>query len=51
MMGSAEVRLHNNYNNLLRPQVLKKAIEGDVLGFHEGDEGLTASPLNWIMAM
>ena len=50
MMGSVEVRLHNNYNNLLRPQVLKKAIEGDVLGFHEGDEGQTASPLSWIMS-
>lgn len=50
MMGSVEVRLHNNYNNLLRPQILKKGIEGDVLGFHEGDEGQTASALSWIMS-
>ena len=35
-MGSIEIRKHNN-NNLMKPFIVKKAIEGDVLGWADGD--------------
>ena len=35
-MGAVEVRKHQD-NNLLKPYLVKKAIEGDVIGFAEGD--------------
>ncbi len=36
VMGSIEIRKHNN-NNLMKPFIVKKAIEGDVLGWADGD--------------
>jgi hypothetical protein len=30
-----------------RPYIIKKAFEGDIIGFFDGDDGLSASPLTW----
>ena len=48
--GSIEVRRHNN-KDLLKPFVVKKAIEGDIIGFVEGDGNSSASPLSWLVSM
>ena len=50
-MGSCEVRTHS-VHNLLKPIVLKKSIEGDVIGapFNE-DAKQILSPLTWILSM
>ena len=48
--GSAEIRRHNN-QNLLKPFIVKKAIEGDVIGWAEGDCSYSSSPLTWIRAI
>ena len=50
MMGSCEIRKHNN-KNLLKPYIVKKAIEGDIVGWAEGDEAYSSSPLSWIFVM
>ena len=50
MMGSCEVRKHNN-KNLLKPYIVKKALEGDILGWADGDEKYSSSPLSWIFVM
>lgn len=31
-------------------QIIKKSVEGDIIGFDEGDGGLTANPLTWFLA-
>ena len=49
-MGACEIRKHNN-KNLLKPYIVKKAIEGDILGWAEGDEAYSSSPLSWIVVM
>ena len=49
-MGSVEIRRHNDFN-LLKPFIVKKAIEGDVMGFAEGDDNMTGSPLTWLVSM
>jgi hypothetical protein len=49
-MGSVEVRLHSN-SNLMRPIIIKKATEGDIIGFSEGDGNVSASPLTWFISM
>lgn len=48
--GSVEIRRHNN-KNLLKPFIVKKAIEGDVIGWSEGDCSYSSSPLTWIRAI
>lgn len=50
MMGSVEIRKHNN-RDLLKPFVVKKAIEGDIIGWAEGDRADSSSPLSWIVVM
>lgn len=30
---------------------MKKAIEGDILGFGEGDNNVSGSPLTWLISM
>lgn len=49
-MGACEIRKHNN-KNLLKPFIVKKAIEGDILGWADGDEAYSSSPLSWIVVM
>lgn len=50
-MGSIEIRRHNCID-LLKPFIVKKAIEGDIIGFSEGDDqDNTASPLTWLLSM
>ena len=49
-MGSIEIRRHNDFS-LLKPLIVKKAIEGDILGFAEGDHNLSSSPLTWFVSM
>lgn len=48
--GSVEIRRHQN-NDLLKPFIVKKAIEGDILGWSEGDCNYSSSPLSWIRAI
>ena len=36
MMGSVEIRRHNN-TDLMKPYIIKKAIEGDIMGWAQGD--------------
>lgn len=50
VMGSIEVRIHDS-QNLLKPYVVKKAVEGDILGFAEGDRNASSGPLSWLIAM
>ena len=49
-MGSIEIRRHND-NSLLKPFIVKKAIEGDILGFAAGDGNISGSPLTWLVSM
>lgn len=51
-MGSVEVRRHNDIN-LMKPYIVKKALEGDVIGFKEEQDSKdnTASALTWLMSM
>ena len=49
-MGSVEARKHDS-GRPLRPYILKKAIEGDVLGFGDGDCNATSCPLAWLISM
>ena len=48
--GSIEIRRHNN-EDLLKPYIVKKAIEGDIIGWSEGDCAYSGSPLSWLVAM
>ena len=50
LMGSVEVRRHSNYA-LMKPYIVKKATEGDIIGFAEGDGNNSASPLTWFVSM
>ena len=36
-------------DDLSNPKLLSKAQEGDVIGFDEGDTGITADPLTWMV--
>ena len=47
-MGSIEVRCHDG-PDILKPYFTRKAIEGDVIGFEQGDDGVTSSPLTWLI--
>ena len=49
-MGSIEVRKHDN-TRPLRPYIVKKAIEGDIIGFADGDNCASSSPLAWLISM
>lgn len=49
-MGSVELRCHDG-KNILKPYYIKKAIEGDVLGFAEGDYNTSSNPLTWLIPM
>lgn len=49
-MGSVEIRSHKDFS-LLKPIIVKKAIEGDIMGFAEGDNNLSGSPLTWLVSM
>ena len=49
-MGSIEMRRHEDFS-LLKPFIVKKAIEGDILGFTEGDDNMSTSPLTWMVSM
>ena len=35
--------------DLANPKLLSKVKEGDVIGFDEGDWGVTADPLTWMV--
>lgn len=50
VQGSVEIRRHNN-NNLMKPYIVKKAIEGDVIGWVDGDASNSSSPLSWLTSM
>ena len=50
LMGSLEIRKHNN-KDLLKPYVVKKAIEGDIIGWGKGDKRYSSSALSWIVSM
>lgn len=50
MMGSVELRCHDG-KSILKPYYIKKAIEGDVLGFAEGDRNTSSNPLTWLIPM
>ena len=49
-MGSVEIRRHNN-KDLMKPYIIKKAIEGDIIGWAEGDHAYSSSPLTWLISM
>ena len=49
-MGSVEIRRHNN-KDLMQPYIIKKAIEGDIIGWAEGDHAYSSSPLTWLISM
>lgn len=51
-MGAVEIRRHYD-SNLMKPYVVKKAIEGDIIGFAEDEDSRdnTASALTWLMSM
>ena len=51
-MGAVEIRRHNDIN-LMKPYVVKKAIEGDIIGFTDDEDSRdnTASALTWLMSM
>ena len=50
-MGSIEIRSHS-VHNLLKPHVVKKAVEGDIIGSElNEDKNITLSPLTWLMSM
>ena len=49
-MGAVEIRRHNN-KDLMKPYIVKKAIEGDIIGWAEGDSSYSSSPLSWLIAM
>lgn len=50
LSGSVEIRKHGN-SDLLNPYIVKKAIEGDIIGWADGDENYSSSPLSWIVAL
>lgn len=51
MMGSCEIRSHNELN-LLKPIVVKKAVEGDIMGaLYDESRDTMLSPLTWLMSM
>jgi hypothetical protein len=50
LMGSVEIRRHSN-TSLMKPYIVKKATEGDIIGFAEGDANNSASPLTWHVSM
>ena len=35
----------------MRPIIIKKAVEGDIIGFSEGDESQSSSPMTWLISM
>ena len=49
LSGAILVKNHP-MEDLSRPILLHKAMEGDILGFTEGDDGLTGDPLTWMIA-
>ena len=48
--GAIEIRRHHD-DDLLKPYVVKKAIEGDIIGWAEGDNSNSSSPLSWLVSM
>ena len=50
MWGSLEIRKHSN-KDLMKPYTIKKAIEGDIFGWGEGDGNQSTSPLAWFVSM
>ena len=51
MQGSCEVRKHVQHD-LLKPIILKKAVEGDILGAQFNDDAAEVmSPLTWLISM
>lgn len=50
-MGSCEIRSHTEHN-LLKPTVIKKALEGDIIGaLYNEDRDTILSPLTWLITM
>lgn len=49
MLNGAVYIKNHNIDNLSHPTLLHKATEGDILGFMEGDGGLTGDPLTWMI--
>lgn len=51
MITSGAIIICKHPNTATGPtQIIKKSVEGDIIGFDEGDGGLTANPLTWFMA-
>ena len=48
--GAIELRIHDK-EDFLKPVLVRKALEGDILGFTEGDGGISSCPLSWLVSM
>lgn len=48
--GSIELRVHDK-EDFLKPVAVRKVVEGDILGFSDGDGGISSCPLSWLVAM
>jgi len=48
LSGSIHIKRHP-MENLGEPIFMQKAMEGDILGFNEGDDGQTNDPLTWMV--
>lgn len=48
LSGAILVKNHS-MEDLSKPILLHKALEGSILGFMEGDDGLTGDPLTWMI--
>ena len=50
-MGSIEIRNHSEHK-LLKPHIIKKAIEGDIIGSEiNEDSAIMLSPMTWLISM
>jgi len=47
--GAVKISTHANAN-LLKPYAIRKAVEGDIIGFAAGDDDVTVNPLTWMVA-
>ena len=51
VMGSVEIRNHSEHK-LLKPNIIKKAIEGDIIGSEiNEDSAIMLSPMTWSISM
>jgi hypothetical protein len=47
--GSIIMRKHQN-GAAVEPYLAKKLVEGDILGFADGDDGISLNPLSWFFS-